>query len=199
MRVETDMDRQKIIENAKAYVVEIFKGNSGGHDAEHTMRVYGNAMMIARKENIEDTFTIALGALLHDVDDYKLFNTVNNQNARDFMTENGVDGKDIEIVCQIINEVSFSKNKDRRPTSIEAMVVQDADRLDALGAIGIARTFSFGGEHRRSLGSNIAHFHEKLLLLKDLMNTETAKAVAKERHSYMEFFLKELEHETGGM
>ena len=193
------MDRQKIIENAKAYVVEIFKGNSGGHDAEHTMRVYGNAMMIARKENIEDTFTIALGALLHDVDDYKLFNTVNNQNARDFMTENGVDGKDIEIVCQIINEVSFSKNKDRRPTSIEAMVVQDADRLDALGAIGIARTFSFGGEHRRSLGSNIAHFHEKLLLLKDLMNTETAKAVAKERHSYMEFFLKELEHETGGM
>ena len=199
MRVETDMDRQKIIENAKAYVVEIFKGNSGGHDAEHTMRVYGNAMMIARKENIEDTFTIALGALLHDVDDYKLFNTVNNQNARDFMTENGVDGKDIEIVCQIINEVSFSKNKDRRPTSIEAMVVQDADRLDALGAIGIARTFSFGGEHRRSLGSNIAHFHEKLLLLKDLMNTETAKALAQERHSYMECFLKELEHETGGM
>ena len=193
------MDRQKIIENAKAYVVEIFKGNSGGHDAEHTMRVYGNAMMIARKENIEDTFTIALGALLHDVDDYKLFNTVNNQNARDFMTENGVDGKDIEIVCQIINEVSFSKNKDRRPTSIEAMVVQDADRLDALGAIGIARTFSFGGEHRRSLGSNIAHFHEKLLLLKDLMNTETAKALAQERHSYMECFLKELEHETGGM
>lgn len=199
MRVETDMDRQKIIENAKAYVVEIFKGNSGGHDAEHTMRVYGNAMMIARKENIEDTFTIALGALLHDVDDYKLFNTVNNQNARDFMTENGIDGKDIEIVCQIINEVSFSKNKDRRPTSIEAMVVQDADRLDALGAIGIARTFSFGGEHGRSLGSNIAHFHEKLLLLKDLMNTETAKAMAKERHGYMEFFLKELEHETGGM
>lgn len=191
------MDKQRIIDNAKAYVIEAFKGNSGGHDAEHTMRVYRNAMLIAKDENIEDTFSIALGALLHDVDDYKLFNTVNNQNARDFMKENSVGDKDIDRICQIINEVSFSKNKDRKPSSIEAMIVQDADRLDALGAIGIARTFSFGGEHGRSLSNNVAHFHEKLLLLKDLMNTDTAKALAQDRHDYMVGFLRRLAEETG--
>ncbi len=192
------MESLQIIQNAKDYVKEIFKGNSGGHDEGHTLRVYRNALMIADREKATDTLTIALAALLHDVDDYKLFKTQNNQNARDFLRQNDVNENQIDRICQIINEVSFSKNKDRRPSSIEAKIVQDADRLDALGAIGIARTFSFGGEHGRSLKNNVAHFHEKLLLLKDLMNTGTAKAMAQERHDYMVGFLRHLEEETDG-
>ncbi|MBR2281669.1 MAG: HD domain-containing protein, partial [Spirochaetales bacterium] len=123
------MDREKIIENAKDYVRQLFRGNSGGHDTAHTMRVYANAMLIAEKERAGDRFTISLGALLHDVDDYKLFNTVDNRNARDFLKANGMDRKEADAICQVINEVSFSRNRDRRPSSIEAMIVQDADRL----------------------------------------------------------------------
>ncbi len=190
------MDNSVIIEKAKAFIVEIFKGNAGGHDAGHTLRVYGNAMLIAEKEGVEGTLTLALAALLHDVDDYKLFSTTDNANARSFLRGNGVDRKTEDEICRIINEVSFSKNKDRRPSSLQAMVVQDADRLDALGAIGIARTFSFGGEHGRSLENNIQHFYDKLLLLKDLMNTETAKAIAESRHDYMVGFLEQLSEET---
>ncbi len=194
--VERKMERETIIDRAKEYISQLFKGNSGGHDVEHTMRVYRNAMMIAEKEGVKDKLTIALGALLHDADDYKLFNTENNRNARTFLQANGMDQAGIERICRMIEEVSFSKNKGSRPSSLEAMIVQDADRLDALGAIGIARTFSFGGEHGRSLTQNIDHFHEKLLLLKDLMNTGTAREIAERRHNYMVGFLEEFEAET---
>ena len=106
---------------------------------------------------------------------------------------------DIEKICQAINSVSFSKNRGKRPESIEGKIVQDADRLDAIGAIGIARTFAYGGEHGRSMESSIQHFYEKLLLLKDELNTEAARKMAKERHEYMESFLEEYEKETSHM
>lgn len=189
---------QKIIDAAAEYIKVLFAGNSDGHGFDHSMRVYRNAMMIAEAEPAADRTVVALGALLHDTDDYKLFQTENNLNARRFLESEGVDAETTDRICEAINSVSFSKNGDRRPETIEGQIVQDADRLDAIGAIGIARTFAFGGKHARSLESSIDHFHEKLLLLKDRMNTDRAKALAEDRHAFMEAFLQEWQRETEG-
>ncbi len=186
---------EPIIEKAQNYIRELFKGNSGGHDAGHSLRVYSLAMRIADTQPECDRTVVALAALLHDADDYKLFDTTDNANARAFLQENGIKPETIELICQAINGVSFSKNRTKAPETIEGQIVQDADRLDALGAIGIARTFAFGGEHGRSIESTIEHFHQKLLLLKDGMNTPEAKAIAQERHAYLEDFLRRYERE----
>ena len=103
---------------------------------------------------------------------------------------------DIYKICSIINSVSFSRNHGKAPDTLEGKIVQDADRLDAIGAIGVARTFSYGGEHGRPMQESIQHFHDKLLRLKDLMNTEQAKALAEERHAFMEAFLRQWDRET---
>ncbi len=186
----------KIIAAAIEYARDLFAGNSDGHDFEHTMRVYRNAMAIAETEEC-DRRIVALAALLHDVDDHKLFDTTDNANARAFLNGRGVDPDSTERIIVAVNSVSFSKNRDRRPDTIEGCIVQDADRLDALGAIGIARTFSYGGRHGRKLSENILHFHEKLLLLKDMMNTGAAARLAEERHGFMLDFLLEWEREIG--
>ena len=181
---------------AVQYISELFQKNSGGHDAAHSLRVYRNAMMIADKESACDREIVALAALLHDADDHKLFSTINNENTRAFLKENHIPAEMTDRICEVINAVSFSQNKDRRPETIEAEVVQDADRLDAIGAIGVARTFAYGGEHGRPLEDSVQHFHDKLLLLKNLMNTETGKKLAEKRHAFLEEFLKELREET---
>ena len=186
---------ERVVDNAIAYIEELFRGNAGGHDAAHTLRVYRNAMKIAEKEPGCDVETAALAALLHDADDYKLFATENNANARRFLAENGATEGETERICAVINAVSFSKNRGRVPETLEAKVVQDADRLDAIGAIGIARTFAYGGEHGRSLDESVQHFYDKLLLLKDLMNTEAGKALAEERHAFLEEFLRRYREE----
>lgn len=187
-----------IINAAIDYIRELFRNNSGGHDAAHSLRVYRNAMRIAESEPGCDRDIVALTALLHDADDHKLFHTENNANARAFLARQSVGEAEIERICRDINSVSFSRNRRRRPDTLEGKIVQDADRLDALGAIGIARTFAYGGEHGRTLDSSIEHFHEKLLLLKDEMNTETARRMAESRHAFLEQFLKEYEQETNG-
>ncbi len=187
---------QGIADAAAEYVSSLFQNNSGGHDVAHTMRVYRNALLIAAKEPPCDMELVALAALLHDADDHKLFHTENNANARCFLESRGVGPERINQICQAINSVSFSQNRGKRPATAEGKIVQDADRLDAIGAVGIARTFAFGGEHGRSLGSSIQHFYEKLLLLKEEMNTETARKIAEERHAFMLAFLKEFESET---
>ena len=186
-----------IIEAAREYAAALFLGNAGGHDAAHTLRVYRNALMIWEKEGTGDPETVALAALLHDADDHKLFHTENNQNARSFLASHGVEAEKTERIIAAVNSVSFSKNRGKRPDTIEGKIVQDADRLDAIGAIGIARTFAFGGEHGRGPDDSIAHFHEKLLLLKDEMNTDTARAMAEERHAFMLAFLEQYARETG--
>ena len=185
------------IDAAKEYIERLFAGNADGHGLDHSMRVYKNAMLLAETEPTADRFIVALSALLHDADDYKLFQTENNANARSFLKSANVDRETTDRICEEINSVSFSKNKGKKPETIEGQIVQDADRLDAIGAIGIARTFAFGGKHNRSLESSIDHFHEKLLLLKDMLNTEKAKELAENRHRFMEQFLKEWEKETG--
>lgn len=185
------MMHNEIIEKAVQYIKKLFEGNSDGHDAQHTLRVYKNVQLISESYPEADSLITALAALLHDADDHKLFKTENNANARSFLQENGVPDESTEKICEIINAVSFSKNKGKTPETLEGKIVQDADRLDAIGAIGIARTFAYGGKAGRSLDDSVQHFYDKLLLLKDEMNTEAAKEIARLRHEYMEGFLKE--------
>lgn len=207
-----------MIENAIEYVKRIFADDCSGHDYYHTMRVYRLAVQIAERENA-DMLIVKLAALLHDVDDVKLSPETNEtkKNAVDFMMRNGVNGKIIESVCRIIDEVSYAGTDSAVPSTIEGKCVQDADRLDAMGAIGIARAFAYGGskgrkiydpdikpltnvnkEEYRQNSTSINHFYEKLLLIKDMMNTETAKKLAEQRQTVMENYLKEFMAEWEG-
>jgi len=185
----------RVISEAKAYISNLFMNNADGHDAEHSLRVYQNACNIAKGYPESDLMVISLAALLHDADDHKLFNTENNMNARTFLQSQNVEEDMIERICVVINGVSFSKNRGKKPESLEGQIVQDADRLDAMGAIGIARTFAYGGRNGRSLESSLRHFDDKLLLLKDEMNTAEARRLAETRHAYMQDFLSELQDE----
>ena len=207
-------------DNEKRFIQGIFSGDSSGHDYYHTIRVYKLATKIAKQENA-DVKIVQLAALLHDVDDIKLSpdTYVTKKNAVDFMTINKIDGKKIEAVCKIIDEVSFAGTDSVVPDTIEGKCVQDADRLDAIGAIGIARTFAYGGSKGRRIhdpdikpmtnmnkadynqnhnSTSINHFYEKLLLLKDMMNTETAKKMAMHRQAVMKEYLVEFMAEWEG-
>ena len=184
-----------IVTEAIDYINSLFKDNADGHDVNHTLRVHKNAMKIAASYPDTNKMIIALAALLHDVDDHKLFNTKDNMNARKFLLEHNISDEMIEEICEVINSVSFSKNRGKRPNTLEGKIVQDADRLDAIGAIGIARTFAYGGKNKRSLESSLQHFDDKLLLLKDEMNTKEAKRIAEERHEYMVSFLTKIYEE----
>ena len=179
------------IERAVDYITKLFQGNGDGHDLPHSLRVYNNAMMIAKMEGQGEEEVIALSALLHDCDDHKLFHTENNANARSFLQEEGLSEERIEEICKNINSVSFSKNRGKVPETIEGKIVQDADRLEAIGAIGIARCFQFGGRHGRSLENSIEHFYDKLLLVSKELNTLSAKKMAEKRDKLMQDFLKE--------
>lgn len=184
-----------IITAAKDYIHDLFKNNSDGHDVNHSIRVYQNACRIAGGYPGSNIMVISLASLLHDVDDHKLFKTENNEHARIFMQTHQIESDMIEFVCGVINGVSFSQNKGIHPKSVEGKIVQDADRLDAIGAIGIARTFAYGGKNGRSLEVSLQHFYDKLLLLKDEMNTEEARNIAEIRHAYMMEFLTEIHKE----
>ena len=187
------MDEMNMIHRAMEYIEALFWNDCGGHDAAHSKRVYQNALLIADTEPDCDRLVVMLAALLHDADDHKLFHTENNKNARSFLLDHQVDETQIEVICQVINGISFSKNRGVRPKTLEGKIVQDADRLDAMGAIGIARTFAFGGERGRPLEESVRHFYDKLLLLKDEMNTAEGKRIAQSRHSLMVNFLETLE------
>ena len=209
-----------MIENAIKYVKQIFADDCSGHDDYHTMRVYRLAMQIAEQENA-DMLIVQLAALLHDVDDVKLSPETHEakKNAVGFMKNNGVDDKVIASVCKIIDEVSFAGADSVVPDTIEGKCVQDADRLDAIGAIGIARTFAYGGSRGRKIydpeikpkmgmnkeeyrnnqdSTSINHFYEKLLLLKDMMNTTEGKKLAEHRLVVMQEFLNEFMLEWEG-
>ena len=189
------MNNEELIRDAIDYVSELLGKNSGGHDAAHSLRVYKNALKIAENEPGCDLIIVSLASILHDVDDHKIFENENNENARAFLTSKGKSSGQIEEICAVINSVSFSQNRGKKPTTIEGMIVQDADRLDAMGAIGIARTFAYGGEHGRSIEESIQHFYDKLLLLKDELNTDTAKGIASKRHAFLESYINEIKEE----
>lgn len=179
------------IERAIEYITKLFQGNGDGHDPSHSLRVYKNAMSIAKAEGRGEKEMIALSALLHDCDDHKLFHTENNANARRFLEQEKLPAGVIEEICKNINSVSFSKNRGKAPETIEGKIVQDADRLEAIGAVGIARCFQFGGSHGRSLENSIEHFYEKLLLISKELNTPSARKMAEKRDKLMQDFLKE--------
>ena len=209
----------ELIERAQTYVKDKFENEFSGHDYFHTLRVFKMATKIAQSEgaNVE---IVQLSALLHDVDDRKISpETYQTQaNARSFLSSSGVDDDTVENICKIIREISFGGN-DTVPTSIEGRCVQDADRLDAIGAIGIARAFAYGGNHhrlmhhpdikpnlnmtkeeyRKSESTTINHFYEKLFKLTLLMNTQTAIQIAKEREAYMKEFVDKFLAEWEGI
>ncbi len=197
-----------IIEEAIRYIRELFEGEASGHDVWHTMRVYNTAVRLAEEEGADIEVT-ALGALLHDADDRKIFpeTAAEHLHARTFLNEHGFE--DPERIIHIIEQVSFQGTDSVVPDTIEGKCVQDADRLDAIGAIGIARTFAFGGAHGRPMydpavkprtalsgeeyrnsgySPTLNHFDEKLFLLKNMMNTESAKKLAEERDAFMHAF-----------
>ncbi len=210
-----------ILDNTILFVKESLQNAEAGHDWFHVERVYKNSLLIASAEdcNLE---IVKLGALLHDIADSKFHNgdeTIGPKLAREFLESQKASKEVIAHVVNIIENISFKGgNFEKKFTSKELDIVQDADRLDALGAIGIARTFNYGGfknrplylpniapnlqmtkeEYKNSKAPTLNHFYEKLLLLKDKMNTQTGKKIALERHKFMENFLSQFYAEWEG-
>ena len=215
------MTNSKIIEATKTFVQQQLENAEGGHDWFHILRVYNNAKLISKNENV-DPFIVALGALLHDIADSKFHDgneAIGPEIARKFLFEHDVDSSVIEHVIRIIENISFKGgNETQKFRSPELDVIQDADRLDAIGAIGIARCFNYGGfkdrtifdpdilpnmnmtneEYKASNTPTINHFYEKLLLLKDKMNTKTGRRIATVRHGFMEQYLEQFYAEWDG-
>ena len=213
------MSDEKIISNTIDFVKSTLKDAEGGHDWFHVMRVWNNAKIISERENV-NLLVVELGALLHDIADSKFHDgdeTIGPKIAQEFLKSQQVDPQIVQHIIQIINSISFkstlsTKKADFRQKfrSPELDIIQDADRLDAIGAIGIARCFNYGGYKNRALydpnipaklnqskesykNSNtpsINHFYEKLLLLKDLMNTKKGREIAQKKHDFMEYYLE---------
>ncbi|WP_053976429.1 HD domain-containing protein [Mangrovimonas xylaniphaga] len=215
------MNTEQIIANTKTFVQEQLSKAEGGHDWFHILRVYNNAVHIGKNETV-DLFTVQLGALLHDIADSKFHHgdeTLGPKVAREFLLNQDVESDVIEHVANIISNISFKGGNEAQAfKSPELDVVQDADRLDAIGAIGIARCFNYGGfknrklfdpeiqpnlnmskkEYKASTAPSINHFYEKLLLLKDRMNTQTGRQIAEQRHAFMETYLEQFYAEWDG-
>lgn len=213
--------RRVVLEETEAFVRERMEGEGSGHDWWHVHRVRQTALRLAEAEGA-DPYVVELAALLHDVADWKFHDgdeTAGPRAAREWLEGRGVDGETVRHVAEIIAELSFKGAGVPTPMSTrEGEVVQDADRLDAIGAIGVARAFAYGGSRGRLLhdpaalpeahasfeayragrGPTVNHFHEKLLLLRDRMNTPAARRVAEERHRYMEGFLERFFREWEG-
>ena len=217
------MDKEKIITATIAFVKKELKNAEGGHDWFHIERVFKNSLLISKDEKV-DVFVVSLAALLHDIADPKFYNgdeTVGPKVATQFLKEQKVHATIIGHVVSIIKNISFKNSFDTASenfTSIELEVVQDADRLDAIGAIGIARCFNYGGfknralydpeiipdlkmtkeAYKKSTAPTINHFYEKLLLLKEQMNTASGKKIANNRHQFMERYLQQFYDEWNG-
>jgi len=208
------MDKEQIINKTVEYAKTKLEGEGTGHDWYHILRVYKTSIYIGKKENA-DLFVVKLAALLHDIADWK-FNEgnsdVGSEVSRQWLESLGVAHDIIDKVTKIIGTMSFKGGTtNAKQETIEGKVVQDADRLDAIGAMGIARAFAYGGykerelynpniksqkfkdfeEYKKNNGTTVNHFYEKLLLLKDLMNTESGKSMAIQRHKFMEDYLEQ--------
>ncbi len=215
------MNKEEIISVVKEFVKNECYNDSTGHDWYHIQRVHNNAMLINKKENA-DEFIITIIVLMHDLYDHKFYNGNIEEKLSETLKEldiyNYISRNDIENIIYSCANLGFSANiAEQKELSVEGKIAQDADRLDAIGAIGIARTFAYGGkkgnpiydfsnnelvneEEYKQKGSktSISHFYDKLLKIKDLMNTDTAKIIAKERHKYLEDFLQEFFDEWNG-
>lgn len=217
-----NMNNSDLINKTIIFVKDKLNDAEGGHDWFHIERVYKNALLIAKNTPCDST-VVKLGALLHDIADSKFHNgdeTIGPKTARLFLESEHVSEEIIAHVVKIIENISYKGgNFEKKFTSTELDIVQDADRLDAIGAIGVARAFHYGGykdrtiydpsiapitnmtkeEYKKNNAPTINHFYEKLLLLKDKMNTETGKQIADERHRFMETFLSQFYAEWEGV
>lgn len=206
------MNQQVIIEKTAEYARKTLEGEGSGHDWWHVYRVWKSAVQIGTLEKA-NLLIVQLAALLHDIADYKFHGgdeTIGPRKSREWLEQFNLKKDEIDHICEIVANISFKGAKaENKIKTKEGQVVQDADRLDAIGAIGIARTFAFGGsrgnpihdpnvppivnqsieEYKKSNHSQINHFYEKLLLLKDKMNTKTGKSIAENRHKFMELYL----------
>lgn len=218
------MNKEKIITKTITFVKKELANSEGGHDWFHIERVFRNATLISKEENA-DLFVVSLAVLLHDIADAKFFDgdeTVGPKKAANFLKSLAVDKSIISHVIDIIKHISYKNEFKKNKTvinSIEFKIVQDADRLDAIGAIGIARCFNYGGfknraiynpeilpnlsmtkeEYKKSKAPTINHFYEKLLHLKDKMNTKTGKKIAAQRHIFMQNYLQQFYDEWNGV
>lgn len=212
--------KNKLIQKTEAFVRQQLGEDATGHDWFHVDRVRKNALFIFKEETKGDPFIIELAALLHDIPDEKLNESVEKGKEKldSFLQTLQLTTEQKNHINEIINTISYKGGESAELTSIEAKIVQDADRLDAIGAIGIARAFAYGGkkgqpiydpgmevrekmsleEYRNGKSSSIHHFYEKLLKLTDLMNTETAENLAQSRKQFMEMYLEEFYKEWNG-
>jgi len=214
------MNQQQLIQKTADYIKGEFSDDSSGHDWWHIYRVWKNAITICEHEKA-DAFIVQLAALLHDLDDWK-FNEIGDETplrAKMWLDSLSIDSAVTDTICKIITHISYKgAGVQNKMDSLEGFIVQDADRLDAIGAIGIGRAFAYGGyknrpmydpdsppqlhqtfeQYKNSKSATINHFYEKLLLLKGMMNTPSAKRIAEQRHGYMEGFLRQFMSEWQG-
>jgi uncharacterized protein len=214
------MNQPDILQKTAEYIQQEFSDDSSGHDWWHIYRVWKNAVTICEQEGA-DSFIVQLAALLHDLDDWK-FNDSGDETplrAKAWLDSLSIDPSITDAVCRIITHISYKgAGVQNKMDSLEGFIVQDADRLDAIGAIGIARAFAYGGyknrplydpasppqmhqtfdEYKNSKSATINHFYEKLLLLKDMMNTAAARRIAEQRHDMMVKFLDQFMNEWEG-
>lgn len=215
--------QKNILDKTEKFVQEKLSIDSTGHDFLHVVRVRRMACAIAKTENVHDTFVIEMASLLHDMADYKLNDGDDKKGMdelRSYLLTLSLDNHSFDHIVAIVENMSFRKTFDNKSafSSIEMEIVQDADRLDAIGAVGIARCFSYGGargnvlydpcekaqdytssdEYKKTKSTSINHFYEKLLKLKGMMNTKTGRRIAEHRHRFMESFLKEFFDELDG-
>ncbi len=211
-------EQQLNIDQTAKFIRDLLEGEGSGHDWWHIHRVRNNALSIAKMYPV-DSYILEMAALLHDIADHKFHDgdeSIGLKKAKDWLDSLQVSHDDTEHILQIMKQVSFSSGL--IPISLEGRIVQDADRLDAIGAIGIARTFAYGGykkreiynpeippimyktfdDYKKNTNPTLNHFYEKLLLLKDLMNTKEAKKMAEQRHAYMKEFLSQFYKEWEG-
>jgi len=214
------MTKQEVLQKTANYIKQEFSDDSSGHDWWHIYRVWKNAITICEHEQA-NTFIVQLAALLHDLDDWKFNDSADETplRAKAWLDSLSIDSSITDKVCRIISHISYKgAGVANKMDSLEGFIVQDADRLDAIGAIGIARAFAYGGyknrplydpdshpqihqtfeQYKNSKSATINHFYEKLLLLKDMMNTPTAKRIAEQRHEVMAQYLSQFMNEWEG-
>lgn len=216
--MDSNILRKIVLAETEEFIRKEFEGEGSGHDWWHIHRVRNLAIHLAQSEG-GDLFLVEMAALLHDLDDWKISGNETLEQTKAWLNQTEISEEEREKILSIILEVSFKGAQVETPTSsLEAAIVQDADRLDAIGAVGIARTFAYGGNkgrllyhpdekpemhasfdaYQKTTAPTINHFYEKLLLLKDRMNTAKAKQMAEERHRYMEKFLEQFFAEWEG-
>lgn len=207
--MSSNIRQKEVLFETEKYIKHHFGGEGSGHDWWHISRVRDLSLKISSQEG-GNIYIIEMAALLHDLDDWKLVDHEHENKTEAWLKKLEILETDVQKIIEIINQVSFKgAGVETKATSLEAQIVQDADRLDAIGAIGIARTFAYGGNkgrlmydpeikpemhdsfeaYKKTTAPTINHFYEKLLLLKDLINTQTAKKIAESRHRFMENFL----------